>query len=235
MKRSNKISFWVPAGGLVAGLALSPAWAGGPAIVEAEPLPEMPVSAGADWQGLRFGLAAAIPSGDNRHNTISGGGTTPGDWSGTTPVLSVGYDWQRGNLVYGAVFSLSAGEIDAVSVSTGSFGCSGGNCETLIEGLVTLRGRVGLSMGRTLIFASAGVAKADATASLGPNANLGDDALTGWTAGIGVEHMISQKLSLSAEYLQTDLGRLDIGPPCGVSCYTDVDFGQVLLGINYHW
>jgi outer membrane immunogenic protein len=97
-----------------------------------------------DWQGLHFGIAAARPSGDNFWAERSlGAESAPGDWSGSLPTLSAGYDFQRGKLVYGVTLAVSGGDMTANPVSGGIFGCGG--CQTDVDKLTTLRGSRRLS------------------------------------------------------------------------------------------
>ena len=176
----------------------APALAGGPTVVvEETPLTDAmaPAVTVADWQGLHFGIAAGRPTGDNFWAAPGvGAESTPGDWSGTMTSLSAGYDWQRGRLIYGLTLAVSGNGIDASPTYSETFLCEG--CETTVDKLITLRGRIGLSSGKTLFFASAGAARADAIGTFS-NFTAGKDSLTGWTAGIGVERFISQKTTLS--------------------------------------
>lgn len=214
--------------------ATAPARAGGPASIPGE-APVEPTLASEDWTGLHFGIAIAKPRGDNAYGERSGPvESIPGDWSGNLPTLSLGHDWQRGGLVYGVALSVAGGDTSAVPTPSGGFACPG--CETSIKNLATLRGRVGIATGKTLIFASAGAARAKVAATLfDGGGSLGDDSLSGWAAGIGVERFVGQKITVSAEYLKTDLGRMELPTNCSSQCYTDVDFGQVQLGVNYRW
>lgn len=215
-------------------LALQPALAGGPVATSEEP----PVAAAvteADWNGLHFGLAAARPNGDNAWAERSVGAVSAaGDWSGTLPTLSLGYDWQRGKLVYGVTLAVSGGETTANPTTGGGFGCS--ECETAVDRLATLTGRVGWAPGKTLFYAKAGAARADAIGTaLDGTITTGEGSVSGWTAGLGVERYVGSKITLSAEYSQVDLGRLELPTACGSQCYTDISFGLLQLGVNYRW
>lgn len=216
--------------------ATAPAQAGGPAsIADEAPIEPTLVAEAEDWTGLHFGVAIAKPFGDNTYAERSvPAESAAGDWSGNLPTLSLGHDWQRGGLVYGVAISVAGGDMTAVPSTGGGFTCVG--CETTVEKLVTLRGRLGFATGKTLVFASAGAARAKVAGTAGGGSfALGDDSLSGWAAGIGVERFVGQKVTISAEYLKTDLGRLELPTACGIQCYTDVDFGQLQLGVNYRW
>lgn len=217
-----------------AALVVQPVFAGGPVTTPDEPPVAVDVAA-QDWSGLHFGIAAARPNGSNFWAERSvPAQSAAGDFSGTLSTVSAGYDWQRGNLVYGVALSISGGDIVANPVSGGGFGCTG--CEFTVDKLATLRGRLGWSLGKTLIYGTAGAARAHGLGTTSGGATIqGDDSLTGWTAGIGVERYVSNKITISAEYLQTDLGRMELPTNCSVNCYTDVSFGLLQLGVNYRW
>lgn len=222
------------AASLAATLAVQPVLAGGPVAAADEPS----VAADAvtpDWSGLHLGLAAARPNGDNAWAERGAGvQSDPGDFSGTLPTLSAGYDWQRGNLVYGVTLSISGGDISANPVSGGGFGCGG--CEFTVDKFATLRGRLGWSLGKTLVYGTAGLARAHGQGTTAGGTTIhGEDNLTGWAAGLGVERYVGSKITISAEYLQTDLGRMELPDSCSTQCYTDVSFGLMQLGVNYRW
>lgn len=218
---------------LAATLVLQPAFAGGPVATADEP-PVAADVATVDWSGLHFGLSAARPNGDNAWAERSVGAVSAaGDWSGTMPTLSLGYDWQRGKLVYGVALGLSGGDITANPSTGGGFGCPG--CETTVDRLTTLTARLGWAPGKTLFYAKAGAARADAIGTATGFTTIGEGGVSGWTAGIGVERFVSSKITLSAEYSQVDLGRLELPNNCGSQCYTDVSFGMMQLGVNYRW
>jgi len=155
---------------------------------------------------------------------------TPGDWEGTPWGLTAGYDMQHGSMVYGAALDFTGGTITATSTTGGGFGCGGGSCFTDVENSVALRGRIGRAHDRTLFYATAGLASAEAT---GRTAVVnGSDRLLGWVAGVGIEHAVSDRTTLSLEYLYTDLGRLELPTACVFNCYTDVAYGTLRLGVN---
>lgn len=86
--------------------------------------------------------------------------------------------------------------------------------------LFTLRPRVGVMFGPTLLYATGGLAvanvKLDETNSFEPGrTSAGSDILSvsrtqfGWTAGAGVEHRLAARWSIKGEFLHVDLGRLN--------------------------
>lgn len=70
----------------------------------------------------------------------------------------------------------------------------------------TLRGRIGKAFGHTLLYGTGGLSWAHVTitATDGP---LSDNAtLFGWNIGLGVEHALTETVSVKLEYLYTDFG-----------------------------
>jgi outer membrane immunogenic protein len=211
-----------------------PAFAGGPTVTVDEPAAAV-AEVVQDWKGLHFGLAAARPNGENFWVDGSTSlGSEPGDFSGSLPTVSAGYDWQRGQLVYGVTLTVSGGDVTAEPATTVSFGCEG--CEFSVDKLATLRGRVGWSLGKTLVYATAGAARGHAIGTTNDGSSIhGEEDLTGWAAGLGVERYVGRKITLSAEYLETDFGRMELPTGCNTDCYTDVSFGLLQVGVNYRW
>jgi len=85
--------------------------------------------------------------------------------------------------------------------------------------VATLRGRLGVAFGPTLIYGTAGGAGVEIRS---PNLTLptGSTSTTvthgAWTAGAGLEHGITDHLSARVEYLYLDTGDVNtavIGPP----------------------
>ncbi|WP_323037411.1 outer membrane protein [Pararhodobacter sp.] len=220
------------AAGLAAGLATS-ALASGPVTVYEPPIVPF-VPATYDWSGFYAGLHVGTLLDNNNWAERSGPvANTPGDWGGTPWGLTAGYNMQSGAMVYGAAFDYTGGTLTANSTTGGGFFCVGGTCTTTVENGFAIRGRIGRAFDRTLIYATAGLASGDATGFAG--VTTGQDRLTGWTAGIGIEHAVSDVVSLNLEYLYTDLGRLELPTACGVNCYTDVNYGTVRLGVNFNF
>ena len=225
---------WTAFKGIAIACALaSPAQSDG--VTQAIADPEVAVDRSlADWQGPYVGFSIGAPTGDN----VFGRSdldiwSAPADWSGTPRALRAGYDWRNGRLVYGLALDLYSGNIANPTLPSNIVICFV-ECEIAVSGLQVLRGRVGLSAGRNLFYATAGLARADArfTAQAGVVV-IGAGTLDGWTAGIGVERRMSRHLTLTAEYRHTDLGVLPLD--CFDTCQTAIDFGMAELGIAYRW
>ena len=223
-------------GGLLSITTLgAPALAGGPgAPAEETPLAEvLPAPVSPDWQGSYVGLLFTMPDGENFWYRDGTGPSTTEDFSGKMASLTIGHDWQRGNLVYG--LGLSFGSADYVATpQPAALLCD--DCKTNVSSMASLRGRLGVAMGKTLVFASAGIVSAETEGTIVGGTPVGDDRLTGTSLGIGIEQMFGEKFSVSIEYMKTDLGRLDLPSLCiATDCYTDIEFNQLQIGMNYHW
>jgi opacity protein-like surface antigen len=221
------------AAGLLSFAICQSALAGGPTDPDAAP-DVIATAPPADWSGLYFGAALATPRGDNTWRQASDGlELVPGSWTGSLMVLSVGRDWQKERLTYGAQLSYGNGDFSASPTSATFISCS--ICATEVSNLITLRGRVGIAAGQMRFFAAGGLAHANVTATnLSGLIVVREAALTGWTAGIGVERLIGENLSLAVSYDHVDLGALDL-PTYLPTGETEVDFGMMQVGMNVRW
>lgn len=188
-----------------------------------------------DWSGYYVGLSAAKPTGDNYWDRPALGdhATLTDDWSGNLSILTVGRDWQRGQFTFGAAFSISSGEITASPQPGFYLLCN--ECDTIINDLMTLRGRAGLAEGKMHFFATGGFAEADVAGTSGAGqTTVNSDRLSGWTLGLGVERRIGEKLSLTASYDHFDLGAITLERhnPGAIS---EIEFGLMQIGVNYRW
>jgi outer membrane immunogenic protein len=161
------------------------------------------------WSGLYMGVQLGYAGG----NTSAESGPTGGfnqayDYksSGWLGGAHVGYNFQRGNLVYGI-----EGDLEKSSQNGNGYGTRGFAHSTDLGWQGSLRGRLGLAFDRTLVYGTAGWAFGDVKTDKG-FANYAD-VRNGWTAGVGVEHMLTQSLSARIEYRYTDFGKGNFGDP----------------------
>lgn len=218
----------------VAAIFATTALASGPiAPIEPYIAPVVPVAY--DWTGPYVGLRIGAPTGDNNWAERGvGAEATPGAWGGTLYGLTAGYDRQQGSYVFGAAIDYTGGTMTAQSTTNPgppAYNCLAG-CDTRVENQYAIRGRIGRAMDRTLVYVTAGFASGEATASsVGPG-TLGSGRLNGWTGGFGLEHAVTNRFTISVEYLFTDLGRLEIPTACNLNCFTDVSYGALRIGAN---
>jgi outer membrane immunogenic protein len=140
--------------------------------------------------------------------------------SGFTGGVQGGYNWQSGNVVFGAEgdlqFSTADDKFASWKFSNPWFG--------------TVRGRIGYAMNDVLIYGTGGLA----FGQLRSETFLASESHTsaGWTIGGGAEVAFAPRLSAKIEYLYISLSRNDFvttGVPNGYN------YGVIRAGINYHF
>ncbi|MCC5982741.1 MAG: porin family protein [Rhodobacteraceae bacterium] len=186
-------------------------------------MPEQPVtftqpSVGYDWTGPYVGGVGAygmLNSETSDHwcwvacdgaSMASGGGGVG---------LALGYDWQMGSLVVGGVVDHMVTNFENINIHDGPTNNKYTSyTEASWNSLTTLRARAGLAADQTLFYATGGLAWADV--NYRHDYNHGPDAEErgflpysgremGFAAGGGIEHAVSNNISISAEYLYVGL------------------------------
>jgi len=136
------------------------------------------------WIGPYTGATAGYQWGWVSHS--------PTQPSGIEGGIEGGYNWQRGNFVFG-------GEAD-LNLSTAS--ATVAPLEFSSPWFSTVRGRGGVTFGNVLVYGTAGLAygdlRADAAGLSESHANIG------WTGGAGVEVGFTPRWSAKAEWLYLD-------------------------------
>lgn len=136
--------------------------------------------------------------------------------------VQAGYNFVSGNLIYGvqADIHLLSKAHDVVGYSDS--GDTMVSVQSSLDSLGTLRGRVGVSADKMLLFATAGLAAGQASlntdfqysSEVGKAAAglSGSNAATliGFAAGAGGEFALSEKISLKGEALYYDLGSTSV-------------------------
>jgi outer membrane immunogenic protein len=172
--------------------------------------------------------------------------------------IQAGYNWQSGSFVYGVEADFNwLGIKKSDTFGQPSFAFSEiANVKSEVNWLATFRGRIGLtSLNPTMVYVTGGLAVAGVKNRWGvgytsvvagqPPANWDSDFVDnevrfGWTAGLGVEHMISQNWSFKAEVLYVDLGTRtkNVSGPFAFGSYTS-EFSNSLVtarvGVNFKW
>jgi outer membrane immunogenic protein len=177
----------------------------------------------------------------------------------------LGYNWQRGQWVYGIEADLQATD---QSGSTGT-ACAAGVCaqsrggpviDTLNQRLTwldTVRGRIGVAFTPTSLgYLTGGLAYGDVSTSGGISGTNGATPVagffgtrstnTGWTIGAGIETALGGRWTGKIEYLYVDLGTVSGGPfgtpivaPSGAflngSFSSHVTDNILRVGLNYRF
>ncbi|WP_127104441.1 outer membrane protein [Pararhodobacter zhoushanensis] len=173
------------------------ALASGPVAPVYEPPVTIAPVASYDWSGAYAGLGVTYGRGD-----MSTGVATPNypDVQGAGLSGIAGYNWQNGNMVYGAEIALD------VSNRDGTNDCGVGGtltCTSASDHQASIRGRLGYAMDRSLVFMTAGYGT-DSRSVVVDNAGVtvaGDGARFGGAMlGLGYEHALSNDWTVRGDY-----------------------------------
>jgi outer membrane immunogenic protein len=114
----------------------------------------------------------------------------------------------------------------------GDFGWGGDIAENFLDQVAyaidktaTLRARLGWAFDDTLIYATGGAAWAEGHMSGVFGGTDGEDTNwhSGWTAGIGMEHAVSDSFRFRLEYLYARLGEKEYEVTCGCTIEAGID------------
>jgi outer membrane immunogenic protein len=144
--------------------------------------------------------------------TTSGNTTT-----GFTAGGQIGYNWQTGNIVMGIEGDLNATDLSGSRrflLTIPGFTLDTVNQIFQSSWLATLRGRVGFTADRFLVYGTGGLALANvsttdtyASITFGDTfTNSSSQVRAGWSAGGGVEYAFTGNWSGKLEYIHADLG-----------------------------
>jgi outer membrane immunogenic protein len=185
-----------------------------------------------DWSG--FYIGGLLGYGDGSYGN---GGIFPGDgegdWNGSLYGIALGYNFQNGNMIYGAELTYSSADMDgSEDCANPAFQCIG-----TLDSIATLRGRVGYVVApSTMVFGTFGFARADVNFSTDNGAGpVGENRnLNGYVIGAGAEHALSDSLSLRGSVLYYDFGGDDFQTDI---VYDDVggDLIQLEVGLMFRF
>jgi outer membrane immunogenic protein len=218
-------------------------------------VPLEPVRAKAkDWSGAYVGVHGAfVGSGFstkstsanpalNFNNTAINGANTKNkntrQLNGGGGGIQAGYNFQSGNIVYGveAEATLTGGSKKKNRPGVGGAVISGLQAEQ--NGRAALKGKLGYSFGSTLVYATAGIAVAPTTYTSPANgaflASKKKVNAVGPVAGIGVEQMLTENLSLKGEVEFASFGKTKAKFAAGTSNISSGDVAAK-VGLNYRF
>jgi outer membrane immunogenic protein len=175
------------------------------------------------WAGLYVG--AHVGYGWSNIEWQEGAFLGSHDGEGLLAGGQIGFNLQRGRLVYGLEADATAGWIE------GSNGC----CSHSAELLYTVRARAGLasSDNRWLFYVTGGAAWADIDYSSGFGSN--SSTHFGWVAGGGIERALTPRMTARVEYLYYDFDSLSApaGSLGGAATDLDPTMHTVRFGLNF--
>ncbi|MER9925947.1 porin family protein [Mesorhizobium sp. M0048] len=192
---------------------------------------ELPVASTYNWTG--FYLGAHVGGGKSKVDWeySRNGATADHDGSGALGGVQAGYNFQSGNIVYGIEADIAAAKID------GDTSCPNPayTCESDVKMLGSLRGRIGYTMDRLLIYGTGGLGYG--TIEIGTSGPVGTNDTTktkaGWTLGAGLEYAFNDHWSLKGEYKYFDLGKGDYTVDGGENVEAKVRIHTGVVGLNY--
>lgn len=198
-----------------------------------EQAPELPVAATYNWTGAYIGAFGGITAGENDYEF---GGTTPTSLdvssSGALGGIQLGYDYQVGQWVFGAVADLAFTNHEA------SIGGAGLEANSELKYLGTVRARAGYAFDRTLFYGHGGFAYGESEYevkdSFGTIAS-GDKSRTGFTVGAGIEYAFTDQISFQTEYSYVDLGKDDIYSDVSLTAREDLSFHMIKAAVNFRF
>lgn len=198
-----------------------------------------------DWSGFHIGIVAGQGWRDTEHCDGAALSCLPVNPKytnqGWLAGVGLGYDLQLSNgVVVGFEADYAAANIAGSSPGGNGFGCSG-ECYSSMDGIATIRGRLGYAIDNFLPYVTAGVAATHFSAGLGdPSVVELASWETGGVLGIGAEFAFSENVSAKVDYLHVfNAGPLYYDPAvaCGVpGCYAESGgTNLVRVGLNYRF
>lgn len=168
------------------------------------------------WSGFYAGVNAGYAWGETKGTDVDGWTnaanapwTAKAKGDGFTGGGQIGYNFQMNQIVFGGEADISYLDVSGRSVRNPGFL---DNYVASGDGFLgTVRGRLGFSFDRMMVYGTGGLAFGDTGSKWvddggGTQFTLNSDTQVGWTAGGGLEYAMTDTMSLKAEYLYYDLG-----------------------------
>ena len=229
------------------------------------PAPMMAAAPQYNWSGFYVGGQAGVAfnrdSGAFSSDTSGFNGGNNDSNSGFIGGGHVGYDYQMGNFVIGAVADLNY--IDAKSNTSYTLPTATGTqtfgSDQDINYVGTVRAKAGYAMDRFMVYATGGLAYADIdnnyngggtyTDAAGNGYNVSaktDNDDFGYAVGAGFDVLATQNVSFGLEYLYTDLGKSKVdvnytpvtagaGTSFSTDSNNDLTYHSVMAKASYHF
>jgi opacity protein-like surface antigen len=182
----------------------------GPVVQVVEPVTQMH-----NWTGAYGGLMFGQSSGDFTATPSQSSPATGDIDSGNRYGAFVGYNMQRGNLVYGAELGLSKPDFN-VSVAPSV---------AIDSTMIDVKGRLGFAMDRAMVYGTIGYMSSGFTDT---NDSTKTD-LNGMTYGLGIDYMVTQSVFVGLEYQRANLS----GSQSGYAVDANLDTIALRLGYQF--
>ncbi|MGH6925801.1 MAG: outer membrane protein [Propylenella sp.] len=170
-----------------------------------EPMEEVVAAPAYDWSGVYIGASGGFGWGDYDYifTQVAGTPNVGNDLEGWVAGGQIGYNWQSGMFVLGAVADISWSDIE------GNAACPNPafTCNVDVEWFGTVRGNVGVALDRFLIYGTGGFAYGgiERQSAGGGAAITQDETHIGWAAGGGIGFGVTNNLTIGAEALFVNL------------------------------
>lgn len=157
--------------------------------------------------------------------------------------MQLGYNWQRGQVLFGWEADTNTIGIRPVAGTIASLAADG---SVSTSSVATLRPRVGIVADRWMVYATGGLA----VSTWQPTANLNFNTLgagtsasqakLGWTVGGGAEWVVTPDVSAKVEYQYVDLGKQNAaalsGGASGADSFTSRFTANIIrFGLNFRF
>jgi outer membrane immunogenic protein len=196
----------------------------------------------ANWTGSYLGIQGGLVQQNGTFQDLNAQAPALPNASklGGTAGGVLGYNWQHGSFVYGLEGDwswLGGKPTSDAEFFRSSFGA---------DWVATARGRAGLAVDATLLYLTGGLAFGHVKDNSTPfNVGIPAGSLdqngtkAGWTAGVGIEHMLTANWSVKGEFRYVDFGTSKASCTSGgINCANyRSEFGNTLkmglVGLNY--
>ena len=203
----------------IALLALSTATLAADVVGQEPPVPEAVYVDAFSWTGAYIGINGGYAWTKGEFSV--GGASVDEDFNGGLIGARAGYNWQMGNNFVGGI------EVDVDHLwNKNTYVFGGADVEAGSDWQGSARLRIGYALDRTLLFATGGVAIANAFVKVPALGFDESKTFTGWTVGAGIEHAFTDNWVGSVEYRYADFGSETIGN------LVDVDLKQNALRVG---
>lgn len=194
------------------------------------------------WTGCYIGAQGGWGFGSSKGNPTNAAGANPLpfniDIDGGIAGGHVGCQWQSGAWVIGLEGDGEWSDLKGSQSNTQFLLLF--RDTTQVQGMGSVRGRLGWAADRWLFYVTGGWAIAGVETTYEqvgfPPFHTEDRTRNGWTVGGGIQWAFAPNWSARAEYRYTDLGKKSFVDPVGdVADTNKVTFSAVRVGVSYHF
>lgn len=201
--------------------------------VVVEPVAVAPIVAPGNWQGAYGGVSLGYAFGGDDEFGLDedDGGPVPSrgdiELNGINGGLHIGYRWQRDRLVFGPELSVTGGNIED-SFDDPLLGEVGNK----VNHVAALKLKTGFEVQpNMLVYGVAGIARGDFTYTVADEDF--DYEANGYVFGLGVERMITDRMSVTGEIERNQFDKEEVELGGGVFTNASPSFNNVKLGLNF--